>query len=146
MTLLLKQLADKPSTWPLDLRGETVEVRSVPASISRTIETLLPYTPVHGDDEQAVAKRKASPQYQAGMRETDFHRQCLRAAYAAGIEHEGIVWQPDMSRADAKKLALGVAEILTDGEIGAIYQASYLAISKKLAPENLIGTEHNEGN
>lgn len=144
--MLLSELAATECTIDITLRGHTVPVRWVPARVQRTIERLIKPIPVTGEDPKQVAKHKASEGYQAQLRKIEFQQQCLRAAYAADLEIDGIQWTDDLTREDAIKLADAVANILTDAELSLIYQASYSCLARQNDPEKAIGTEDAEGN
>lgn len=144
--MLLSELAATECTIEIDLRGHKVPVRWVPSSVQRKIEQVIRPTPVTGEDPKQVAKHKASEGYQAQLRKIEFQQQCLRAAYAAGLEVDGIKWADDIDRGDAIKLADAVAAILTDAELSVIYQASYACLVRQNDPKDAIGTEDAEGN
>ena len=119
MTFVLDAIASDECRHEIDLRGEKLCVRWVPAEIQRKIEELIPYPAVHGDPRQ-VELHKAKPAYQAQIERTKYLRQCLRTAYAGDMEVRGLSWSDQLDTKGAHQIAQGVAQMLTDAEIATI--------------------------
>lgn len=146
MPLVLEELASDECRFELNLRGTVVPVRWVPSKVQRIIERQIrDRTKVHGEPEQ-IEKHKASDAYKAKLEKIEYLRQCLRAAYACDMEVKGIRWSEEMKPEDAVTMAEGVSEMLTDAEIGEIYNASYASLKRRHDPVEQIGTGAAEGN
>jgi hypothetical protein len=135
--LSLKALAEKVWTHKIELRGETVEVRHIPASVHRAIESQLPYPKVYTDDPKKIAEAEA--RNEPKRYEIEVKRQFVRCAYMLDLEHEGRTWSQDAPPDWVARLAEEVGRIFSYDEINRVYNASLKATEKMHDPNEQIG-------
>lgn len=135
--LSLTELTKRHWTHAIELRGQQVEVRHVPASVHRAIEKQLPYPVVYGADPKKVAE--ADARNEPKRHEIDVKRQFVRCAYMLDVEHQGRTWSEDAPAEWVASLAAEVGKTLSYFEIDRVYQASLKATEKTQDPNEQIG-------
>lgn len=146
MPINLSTFSERSKPVKINLRGIEVEVRHVPASVHRAIESQIPYPQVISDDPEKAEAYKRTPKYKAKMHTVDVQRQIARFAYSIDLEHEGRSWTPDAPPEWVDRLVKAAAETFDYNEIDRAYQAALMATGILESAQTQIGSDHTQGN